>query len=191
VRVVFITLYCSYISKFGVLAINVLYVVLEMTIFFYFLFYCSDSKVSSDLVEVSQNVFVLSATLAVLAVLPSYRIDNVSFLCLHLSLFDLYFSVWTSAKCWFVLTWLPANVTVPWRITGLLEVPASHSMCDYSAVNVWYALGTVLSYLIYEIYWLMCEICCWWKVSARMHCKCMDDVNCAFVHFVVWTRVIK
>ena len=92
-RVVFITLYCSYISKFGVLAINVLYVVLEMTIFFYFLFYCSDSKVSSDLVEVSQNVFVLSATLAVLAVLPSYRIDNVSFLCLHLSLFDLYFSV--------------------------------------------------------------------------------------------------
>jgi hypothetical protein len=190
-----LTSYCSDIASVGFS--NKCVIVLETNVCFCLfvwlvLLYCSDSKCPLISWSRSERIRSVShagwAYLTVPAVPPFYRTGNDSFLCLHLSLPDLYFSMWISANCWFVQTWLPATMTASWKITGLLAVQTSHCMRDYSTVNVY----TVLSYLIYEICLFVCEICCSQKMSARMHCKCMDDVNCAFVYCVmIWTRVSK
>jgi hypothetical protein len=60
-----------------------------------------------------------------------------------------------------------------------------------TAVNVHICTGhCIVIFNSWDLF--VCEICCWQKKSARMHCKCMDDVNCAIICFVmVWTRVSK
>ena len=59
------------------------------------------------------------------------------------------------------------------------------NITQHATVNVYtYWIDTVLAYLIYNICSCVKYVVLQ-KMSARMHCECMDDVKCAFVYLVM------